>query len=89
MLKIKTVLVNDIQLSELKDGQLGIITKWGIHTNLYVGRIVQWYKNNLIALNAMSGDGWPDAKTWNKSENYRVRVLQDGEELVVCNEKEE
>jgi hypothetical protein len=77
--------VNDsIPLSEMKDGQIGIITEWADYQK-YAGRIVQRYDNILIALGRSSGSSWSRIFA-ECSEHHRVRLLQNDEALYVDND---
>lgn len=67
--------------NELKDGQLAII----IDTKFddYYGKIVQRYGDSMVAIGLKEGSGWSDI-TYN---TLKVRVLEEGEILVVTNNK--
>lgn len=73
----------DIPSNQMKDGEMGIITRWA--AGKYVGRIVQRYANHLIAIGMVECDSWPN---WFADREYshndcRVRLLQPGEEIVI------
>lgn len=59
-------------------GQVGVITSW--ITGSYVGRVVQRWRGDLITLGMSRGNGW---KIDNLDHTCRVRLLVDGEKLVV------
>lgn len=67
--------------NELKDGQLAIITDTKFAE--YNGTIVQRYGNSMVAIGLKEGSGWSDI-TYN---TLKVRVLDEGEILVVTNNK--
>lgn len=67
--------------SELKDGQLAIITD--TEFGHYTGRVVQRYGNSMIAIGLCEGNVWRDIKF----NTLKVRVLEEGEILVVTNNK--
>jgi len=66
-----------IWIGDMEDGDVGVIVSWlGGH---YLGTIVQRYHTDLIILG--KSDNWKDVL--NASKNYRVRLLEKGETLVV------
>jgi len=78
-MKILNETTNDIYVGELKDGQIGIITEWGRHTQ-YIGRIIQRYKDSLVVLGEQSENGWYSIPIDN---DYRVRILPKGTKLEI------
>lgn len=68
----------DIKASDMKDGQIGIITSWSLKP--YIGRIVQRSNNMLIALQKPYGDCFNSIVD---DETCRVRILQKGEILII------
>lgn len=74
----------DTHVFDLKDGQVAVITKWGCG---YEGRVIQRYGNHLIVLGKPNGDGWDNifGKPRESAKDCRVRILEDGETLVVQN----
>ena len=71
---------NSIPVSELKDGQIGVITEWT--NNYYIKTIIQKNQFVLIVIGGKCGDGWGKIPT---SEDCRVRILEDGTELIITN----
>lgn len=67
--------------NELKDGQLAIIIDTKFED--YYGRIVQRYGNSMVSIGLKKGNSWSDI-TYN---TLKVRVLDEGELLVVTNNK--
>ena len=81
MVKLKNELVqNELLAKDLKDGQLAIIIDDAL-VGHYKGRIVQRYEDSMIAIGSPSGMSWEDIT----SNTLKVRLLQDGELLVVTN----
>lgn len=77
MVVIKSDITNDIPVRELPNGELAVITKWGICPNM-IGTVVQ---KNVKTLEIVGkDDGWTPPPT---SEDYRVRVLPKGTILEV------
>jgi len=73
---------NTIPVMELKDGQIAVITEWGNDNHEYDGQIVQRWNDNLIQIGEDSGESWTSLPN---SDDCRVRVLEDGETLVIKN----
>ena len=67
--------------SELKDGQLAIIIDTGFEH--YYGRIVQRYGNSMVSIGLREGKSWSDITC----NTLKVRVLDEGEIIVVTNNK--
>ena len=71
---------NSIPVSELKDGQIGIITDWN-HKG-YMGCIVQRYGDNIITV----GKGIDSSCQYIPTNtDCRVRIIEDGTELIITN----
>lgn len=69
----------DIPASELKDGQIAVITEWD-SLIAYSGRIIQRHGDTLVSL------GMPSANRWSvipHGDSYRVRVLAPGTKLEI------
>jgi hypothetical protein len=82
MLKLKEKLVPDkLMAKDLKDGQLAIIVEDYFD---YKDRIIQKFGDDLITVGMSSGNGWVGGANINTLE---VRVLKDGEVLIVSNNK--
>lgn len=77
----------DITLSEMKDGEIAIITQWGIDDRNHAGDLVQRYGNCLVRLGRPHGNGWSDIFRSDgmlmQSKDYRVRVLPKGTKLEI------
>jgi hypothetical protein len=73
---------NTIPVRELKDGQIAVITEWCNDNHEYDGQIVQRWNDNLIHIGEGSGESWTSLPN---SDECRVRVLADGETLVIKN----
>lgn len=75
---------NSVCLDVMKDGDVAIIVKWGSVT-AYLGKIVQRYENKLVVIGEDSGHSFDTVLTskFANDEDYVVRILQRGEELVV------
>ena len=81
MIKLKSELrFKTIEMNELKDGQIAVIVE---DFNDYKGRVVQRYGDHAVALGMPSGNGWTDVQY----NTLTVRVLEDGETLVISSDK--
>lgn len=67
-----------IPVRNLKDGQVAVITYWGVHES-YVGRIVQRNENRLVSVGMGGGHTWQSILS---HDSLRVQVLPEGTELV-------
>lgn len=65
-------------LYDMKDGQLAVVLKWDWNTNM-VGLIIQRHGNAAVVLGEPSGKCYPSIFNSQYSEDYRVRVLEEGE----------
>lgn len=82
ILKLKNKKPKDISVHDMKDGEIAVITLWPCRS--YIGDIVQRLGKELILLGKGRESSWPDVFEDNRRwEDYRVRVLEKGEELVV------
>ena len=83
MLRLVGEKSQSVCVSEMKDGDIAIITMWT--TGFYIGRIVQRYGDYLLVIGAEAGLGW--GKYFKISISYRdvcqVRILKKGETLIV------
>jgi len=71
----------EIDVRNLKDGQIGVITKWT--TREYFGRIVQRMNNSLITIGKSGNNSWSDFYNVTMPTNCFVRVLENGELIEV------
>ena len=84
MLKLKQTNIDEsISIKDMRVGQIGIIVKWNDY-NINLGQIVIKTRQELVNLT--------DGDTWYKEifkdpeiENFRVKILQNGTELIICN----
>jgi len=73
---------DSIPLSQMKDGDLGVITHWDILT-VYVGEVVQRHGNNLVRIGYPLADSWPDAfkengiYTLTHNPKFRVKLVKE------------
>ena len=82
MLRLTSDKVNSVCISEMKDGDIAVITSWSIEG--YIGRVVQRYHNFLLTVGANSGSGWNEYfRDANTIPRNQVRILEKGETLVV------
>lgn len=69
----------EIQVAEMKDGQIAEVTFWG--ESLYpFKRIVQRFGDKLVTIGEPYGSGWskiPD------DDDCRVRLLEPGESIII------
>jgi len=75
----------DIPIPFMKNGQVGIITKWA-NVPGYIGRIVQRYGNILISVGMHSNQSW-DTVLRECSDYHKVRLLRNDEPLYVDNDE--
>lgn len=70
-----------VHVFEMKDGEVAEIVEWAGSIE-YHGRIIQRYKNNLIALGMVGGNSWPSFFDVNddalKERSLLVRVFPAG-----------
>jgi hypothetical protein len=83
MVRLEKNTNDSIPLSEMKDGQIGVITKWENCTQ-YIGRVVQRYGNDLIIVGMPKCYGW--AFLFKADTGNRVRLLRNDEPLYVDND---
>ena len=81
MLRLKDKSKSDVSVTEMKDGDIAIITDWP--GGGYVGWIVQRYGDDLITVGDNWGHGWSLFFKDDHSKQCRVRILESGDELVV------
>jgi len=81
MLRLKDRSKPDVNVTEMKDGNIAIITDWPV--GKYVGWIVQRYGDNLATLGVNSKWGWSSFFKGDHSKQFRVRILESGDELVI------
>jgi len=81
MVKIKNQKPNDINILNMKDGDIAEITYWGCRE--HEGRVVQRYEDNLIIVGEGRERGWPNYFDDFKTTSNRVRILEKGEELII------
>ena len=80
MLRLASNKTNKVCVSEMKDGDIAVITNWKCKS--YIGRVVQRYRDFLICVGTDSGHGWGEFFP-NTSSPGHVRILEKGETLVV------
>jgi hypothetical protein len=81
MLKLKDELqFKTIEMSELKEGQIAVVVE---DFNAYKGRVVQRYGDNALVLGMSYGNGWTEIQY----NTLKVRVLEEGETLVISRNK--
>lgn len=79
MVTLKNIEKNGIKVSDLECGQVAVIIEWGAHNDI-VGRIIQRYGDSLVSLGRKIGNSWT---TIPAGEAFRVRVLENGTELLI------
>ena len=76
---------NEMLISDMKDGQIGVITCWSNNINsINVGSIVQRYDERLIVLGKDSGDSFSTFFV-NHHNDCFVRLLDSNDMLLVDN----
>jgi len=80
MLKLKNEKLKSVVVQEMRDGDIAIITEWNV--SAYIGQIVQRYRDDLIILGKSYVHSWTDAFVDAYWDNCKVRILEDGEELI-------
>ena len=84
MMKLKQTNIDEsISIKDMRVGQIGIITEWNDEfMNLH--QIV--IKTTEILVNIKNGDNWNKQIFKDpKIEKFRVKILPNGTELVICN----
>jgi hypothetical protein len=73
-----------IWVGDMMDGDIGVIVEWN-NSLLYLGRIVQRYGDDLVAIGLSSGGGWSESlsRPCRLPSSCRVRLLEKGEMLIV------
>jgi hypothetical protein len=84
--RIVASLGNTINLREMKNGQIGVIRKWGGYTTRHIGTIVQKHGLDLVMVG--QGDSWSGAfdGMLTKEENdgqYMIEILTQGTTLEI------
>ena len=74
---------NIIPPKEMRDGQIAEIVKWS-HDG-YNGQIIQRYEDTLIVIGENRGKSFTTALSVTNDVGLRVRILEDGEVLIVKN----
>lgn len=74
----------DIMATNLIDGQIGVITKWGKFDE-YCGEVVQRFGCNLVVIGSDEENGFPDffIRDCSENEKYRVKILNAGTKLIL------
>lgn len=70
---------NTIPAIEMEDGDIGIVTKWGVFSET-TGRIVQRHGEGLMTIGEVYGQRWDACP---KGADTRVRVLEPGTTLEI------
>jgi restriction endonuclease S subunit len=84
-MKLITDITTDIPVSEMKDGDIAIVTKW--KNDYYTGQVVQRYKDYLIRVGKPSKQGW--GGIFKKDHDFltdkscMVRILPSGTVLEI------
>lgn len=72
--------VKSVKLTEMRDGAVAVIVKWGQH-KAYLGRVVQRYGDRLLMLGSDSDHSWSNdifKHPWAEAGLLRVRILAPG-----------
>lgn len=79
MVTIEEKIKSDISINDMRDGQIGVITRWGNHDE-YLGRVVQRYGDSLITLGQCYGRGFyrPIGIESANEGKLRVQILENG-----------
>lgn len=84
MLQLDEANKNEINVDQLKDGQIAVITTWPLED--LIGSIVQRYNDSLIILGKSSLYAFLGILGSNINFNdHRVRILNNNTKLVVVN----
>lgn len=83
-MKVLNEIACDIRVSDMKDGQIGIITKWGGQESP-IGRVVQRFYDSIITLGRDGNQSWQDIceEKGDDFEDCRVRILPKGTKLEI------
>lgn len=88
-MKLITSIPSSINISEMLDGDIGIITKWCSDGD-HIGEIVQRFGNALVSLGRGVHAGWPgffeDSCIIYKSgefEKFQVFILPEGSQIEI------
>ena len=83
--KIDGQLASNVQLCNMRDGQIGRITRWGPHSH-YVGFIIQYNKYSKTWFQIGGEHSWSNGSTnvFEKPE-FTVEILPNGTTLRIEN----
>lgn len=86
MVELESKGKNEIPVYEMEDGHIGVITIWAGRVEV-IGSVVQRFGNYLLHIGKPYTDRWdnPFEDEFYKSGEYRVRILKEGEKLVIKN----
>ena len=74
--------VNDIPMSEMRDGEIAVLTKF--YRKEYIGKLVQRYGGDIILLGRPEVYSFKNILSFKSSEEEnRVRILQPGETITI------
>lgn len=78
-----------VNIVEMKDGDIGVIRKWDLHTK-YLGRVVQKAENDIISIGMRRDESWWDfmnlfdSKSFSlKPNNFMIEILQAGDTIEI------
>lgn len=80
--KVKGYADDTIHVSELKDGQVAVITSWNDGED-YKGLIIQRYSDAFISIGNRTGLSWSTRITKEKFPECKVKVLPPGTEIIL------
>lgn len=78
--ELKEKQYGSIPVSEMRDGQIAVIVKWGNIISV-IDLIVQKHKKGLVSIGLETSCGWTNVSETN--EENRVKILKNGTELII------
>lgn len=78
MVTIEEKIKSDISINDMRDGQIGVITRW--IDDSCCGEVVQRYGDALISLGRDYGEGFNKAigSAWANEGKLKVQILENG-----------
>lgn len=71
-----------ILATDMKPGQIGIITKWSVHN--YIGWLLVCHRNGITPVEiGANSNGWDNVSMKGLPNDCRVRLIENGDKLEI------